>query len=55
MSVIWKGPEREIPGYCLAKKGEPLPDSIPVDMVKSYIEQGMAAREPVKPVKVKEG
>lgn len=54
MSIIWKGPEREIPGYCMAKPGEPLPDSIPESMVQSYIDQGLAKKETAKTVKLKE-
>lgn len=40
--VIWVGPEREIPGYCLAIPNEVLPNTIPKDMVESYVAQGLA-------------
>lgn len=40
--VIWVGEDKEIPGYCLATKGNPLPDTIPKDIVDNYVSQGLA-------------
>lgn len=52
-TIIWKGPEREIPGYGMGTKGAEL--TVPDAMAYSYIEQGLAElKKAVKKVGEKE-
>lgn len=48
--IEWAGPEREIPGYGMGRKGARL--LLPTDMADSYISQGLA-KVPSEPTRLK--